>query len=147
MVREHARDWQPRFRREQRGIEVRTEGVVPVHATPGAVGQIVDVLLSNALEHGRGGVAFHVRREGPNGVMQVSDEGDGIEPGAAPQLFERGNDRKGHGIGLPLARQFAQADLGSLDLLTYRPPVFRLLLPGPDDDVPEAPTPTGADEA
>jgi signal transduction histidine kinase len=147
MVREHARDWQPRFRREQRGIEVRAEGVVPVHATPGAVGQIVDVLLSNALEHGRGGVAFHVRREGTSGVVQVSDEGDGIEPAIAPQLFERGDDEEGHGIGLPLARQLAQADLGSLELLTYRPPVFRLLLPGPDGDMPEDPARTGADGA
>lgn len=140
MVREHVRDWQPRFRHAQRGIEVRTEGMVPVHATPGAVGQIVDVLLSNALEHGRGGVAFHVRRERASGVVQVSDEGGGIDPARVPGLFERGNDRKGHGIGLPLARQLARADLGSLDLVTYRPPVFRLRLPAPDEDALEAPT-------
>lgn len=132
LVREHVRDWQPRFRRAQRGIEVRAEGTVPVRATPGAVGQIVDVLLSNALEHGGGDVAFHIRRENATGVMQVSDEGDGIDPALAPRLFERTDHRERHGIGLPLAGQLAQADMGSLELLTRRPPVFRLRLPAPD---------------
>jgi signal transduction histidine kinase len=132
LVREHVRDWQPRFRRAQRGIEVRTEGTVPVHATPGAVGQIVDILLSNALEHGRGGVAFHIRSDAATGVMHVSDEGDGIDPDRAPRLFERSSHGQRHGIGLPLARQLAQADRGALDLLTHRPPVFRLRLPAPD---------------
>jgi signal transduction histidine kinase len=144
LVREHVRDWQPRFRREQRGIEMRAEGAVPVQATPGAVGQIVDILLSNALEHGRGGVAFHIRRDAATGVMQVSDEGDGIDPDVAPRLFERADHRQRHGIGLPLARQLAQADRGSLDLLTHRPPVFRLRLPVPDT---EGPAPTGAAKA
>jgi signal transduction histidine kinase len=132
LVREHVRDWQPRFRRAQRGIEVGAERTVPVRATPGAVGQIVDVLLSNALEHGGGDVAFHLRREDAAGVVQLSDEGDGIDPDAAPRLFERDDHPGGHGIGLPLARQLAEADLGSLELLTHRPPVFRLRLPAPD---------------
>ena len=105
---------------------------MPVQATPGAVGQIVDILLSNALEHGRGGVAFHIRRDAATGVMHVSDEGDGIDPDRAPGLFERSSHGRGHGIGLPLARQLAQADRGALDLLTHRPPVFRLRLPAPD---------------
>jgi signal transduction histidine kinase len=138
LVREHVRDWQPRFRRAQRSIEVRTEGTVPVHATPGAVGQIVDVLLSNALHHGAGRVAFHIRPEPAGGVMQVSDEGDGIAPATTPRLFERSNRRSDHGIGLPLARQLAQADLGSLDLVTPKPPVFRLRLP-PPGEIPDEP--------
>ena len=133
LVREHVRDWQPRFRREQRGIALRAEGAVPVHATPGAVGQIVDVVLSNALVHGGGDVAFHIRRDAASGVMQVSDEGPGIDPDAAARLFERSNQRRNHGIGLPLARQLAEADLGTLELLTHHPPVFRLRLPAPDD--------------
>jgi signal transduction histidine kinase len=133
LVREHVRDWQARFRRAQWGIAVRAEGAVPVHATPGAVGQIVDVVLSNALVHGRGDVAFHIRRDAASGVMQVSDEGAGIDPDAAARIFERNNQRRGHGIGLPLARQLAEADLGTLELLTHRPPVFRLRLPALDD--------------
>jgi signal transduction histidine kinase len=132
LVREHVRDWQPRFRQPQRGIEVRADESVPVHATPGAVGQFVDVLLSNALTHGGGAVAFHLRRDGGAGVMQVSDEGPGISPDAAPHVFERTDHAHGHGIGLPLARQLAQADQGSLELLTHRPPVFRLRLPTPE---------------
>jgi signal transduction histidine kinase len=138
LVREHVRDWQPRFRRAQRGIEVRAEGTVPVRATPGAVGQIVDVLLSNALEHGGGDVAFHIRRENATGVMQVSDEGDGIDPAVAPRLFERTDHREGHGIGLPLARQLSHVDMGSLELLTRRPPVFRLRLTAGDEPEEEA---------
>jgi signal transduction histidine kinase len=132
LVAEHVRDWQPRFRRAQRSIEARAEGPVPVHATPGAAGQIVDILLSNALEHGAGRVALHIRSEPSGGVVQVSDEGKGIDPDAAPHLFDR-PDQAEHGIGLPLARQLARADLGSLDLVTHRPPVFRLRLPAPAD--------------
>ena len=132
LVREHVRDWQPRFRRAQRSIEVRSEGSVSVHATPGAVGQIVDVLLSNALHHGGGRVAFHIRTEPSGGVVQVSDEGVGVDADAARRLFERSDRRDGHGIGLPLARQLARADLGSLELVIPRPPVFRLGLPGPE---------------
>jgi signal transduction histidine kinase len=132
LVREHVRDWQPRFRQVQRGIEVRSDGPVSVHATPGAVGQIVDVLLSNALHHGGGRVAFHIRTEPSSGVVQVSDEGKGVDADAAPRLFERATSKNGHGIGLPLARQLAHADLGSLDLVIPRPPVFRLRLPGPE---------------
>lgn len=132
LVREHVRDWQPRFRKAQRSIEVRSEGSISVHATPGAVGQIVDVLLSNALHHGGGRVAFHIRAEPRGGIMQVSDEGGGVDADAAQRLFERSNRKNGHGIGLPLARQLAQADLGSLELVIPQPPVFRLRLPGPE---------------
>ena len=132
LVREHVRDWQPRFRRAQRSIEVRSEGSVSVYATPGAVGQIVDVLLSNALHHGGGRVAFHIRTEPSGGVVQVSDEGEGVDADAALRLFERSNHENGHGIGLPLARQLAQADLGALELVIPQPPVFRLRLPGPE---------------
>ena len=132
LVREHVRDWQPRFRQAQRSIEVRSEGTVSVHATPGAVGQIVDVLLGNALHHGGGRVAFHIRTEPSGGVVQLSDEGEGVDADAAPRLFERSNRKNGHGIGLPLARQLAQADMGSLDLVIPQPPVFRLRLPAPE---------------
>lgn len=138
LVREHVRDWQPRFRRAQRTIEVRTEGSVSVHATPGAVGQIIDVLLSNALHHGGGRVAFHIRTEPSGGVVQVSDEGEGVTTDAAGRLFERSDRKNGHGIGLPLARQLAQADRGSLDLVIPRPPVFRLSLPGPETPATQA---------
>lgn len=138
LVREHVRDWQPRFRRAQRTIEVRTEGSVSVHATPGAVGQIIDVLLSNALHHGDGRVAFHIRTEPGGGVVQVSDEGEGVTTDAAGRLFERSDRKDGHGIGLPLARQLAQADRGSLDLVIPRPPVFRLSLPGPETPATQA---------
>jgi signal transduction histidine kinase len=132
LVREHVRDWQPRFRKAQRSIEVRSEGSISVHATPGAVGQIVDVLLSNALHHGGGRVAFHIRTEPSGGIVQVSDEGGGVDADVAQRLFERSNQKNGHGIGLPLARQLAQADLGSLELVIPQPPVFRLRLPGPE---------------
>jgi hypothetical protein len=57
---------------------------------------------------------------------------DGIDPDAIPRLFERTNDKSQPGIGLPPARQLAEAHLGSLGLVTHQPPVLRLRGPGPD---------------
>src|SRR3954463_7777185 len=55
--------------------------------------QSVANLLSNAVKYSpqQGRILVSVRREGPEVVISVRDEGIGIEPGEAPALFDRFN--------------------------------------------------------
>jgi signal transduction histidine kinase len=91
------------------------------------VGQILDVLLDNALHHGSGMVRISARSAGTAIGIDVSDEGPGV-PETAGDVFTRGSGA-GHGIGLSLARDFAASLGGRLVLSTRTPPVFTLLLP------------------
>src|SRR4051812_48179410 len=56
VVHEHAARWGPVFSRSRRPFEVAVDKNVLVSASRGTVGQILDVLLDNALRHGSGAV-------------------------------------------------------------------------------------------
>lgn len=123
---EHVEDWRPRFDAHDRSVSVSGEGSVPVLATPGGLGQAVDVLLDNALVHGSGSVTVRVQRLDRHGDLVVTDEGSGVE---ADQLFTRRSGTDGHGLGLTLARTLVESDGGSLELVSPRPAAFRIRLP------------------
>jgi len=96
-----------------------------------AVGQVLDVLVSNALDHGQGMVRIIVRPAGDGIAIDVTDEGGGITSTEA-QIFERRSGRSPtRGIGLALARSLAEAEGGKLQLRSAEPPCFTLLLPPP----------------
>jgi signal transduction histidine kinase len=130
VVHDHAGRWRPLFGRAHRAFEVVADKNVLVSASRGTVGQILDVLLDNALRHGRGAVAVHVTASGRSAIVTVSDEGPGIPDELGDQVFERGDSRAGGtGIGLHLARTLAQADNGSLRALNGGTTRFELRLP------------------
>ncbi|MFE9067047.1 sensor histidine kinase [Streptomyces violaceusniger] len=91
--------------------------------------QILDVLLDNALRHGRGTVEVTVREMGVAVAVDVSDEGSLTLDRRS--VFERGatTSRAGSGIGLTLAREMAEAAGGRLTLARTAPTTFTLLLP------------------
>jgi signal transduction histidine kinase len=63
----------------------------PVAATPGGLGRVLRLLLSNALAvtpAARGPVALRTRREGEGVRLCVEDGGPPVSPEALPQLFE-----------------------------------------------------------
>jgi signal transduction histidine kinase len=95
------------------------------------VGQILDILLDNALKHGQGRVHITARPVGSATAIAVSDEGPGIGEHLG-DVFRRGTGTD-HGIGLSLARDFAISLGGRLILSTRTPPVFTLLLPETDN--------------
>jgi len=97
-------------------------------ASAGAVRQVVDVLVDNAVVHGAGTVGLVVRDAGATVAIDVSDEGDG-PPDPDAVFRSRQDGGSGHGIGLALARALAEAEGGRLVLSRARPPVFSLLLP------------------
>lgn len=100
-----------------------------------AAKQILDVLVDNALRHGRGAVSVTVRDAEGALAIDVSDEGAAIT-GDARELFRRRSaDAGGTGIGLALARRLAEAEGGRLVLSSPNPPRFTLLAP-PGDEAP-----------
>lgn len=125
VVDHHVSDWQRRFADRRRDIVVTTGTTQPVIATPGLVGQVLNVLFENSLRHGRGTVAVLVQ----GSSVTVEDAGPGVPDERAATLFDRARDHRAtHGRGLPLARRLAESDGGRLELLHQRPAVFRLTL-------------------
>ncbi len=114
-----------------RPLRITTEAEAPrVFASPAVIGQIVDVLVDNALRHGAGAVTVAARDAGGALAIDVGDEG-ALATTETTDIFERGiSGNNGHGIGLALARELAQSQGGRL-LLTRTSPatVFTLLIP------------------
>ena len=91
--------------------------------------QILNVLIDNALRHGRGDVTLTARETSETLAVDVADEGSIAMDSAA--LFDRGTSGgEGHGIGLALARSMAEASGGRLLLASRAPTTFTLFLPG-----------------
>ncbi|MDT0118447.1 ATP-binding protein [Microbacterium sp. PRF11] len=86
--------------------------------------QVVANLLANARTHTPAGseVNVSVAHEGDEAVLRVHDDGPGIDPSVASQLFERfaradrSRDRKtgGTGLGLSIARAIVDAHRGTI---------------------------------
>ena len=122
----HVREWTPVFQQHRRRLAVIvTAPSPPVVATKGLVGQVLDVLIDNALQHGAGAVTLMV--DGP--TVTVIDQGRGIGPEKLAKLFDGPVDPAArHGRGLPLARRLAQVDGGKLEVVRAKPLSLRLTL-------------------
>jgi signal transduction histidine kinase len=129
LASDHASDFVPQLQNDHRTLSVAPGPPVLVDASLGAVGQIVDVLLSNSLQHGGGPVAIRVREFEGWAQLTVSDAGPGIQPDAVDGLFIPKTAGETHGLGLPLAVTLANSEGGHIDLVSTRPATFRLRLP------------------
>lgn len=129
LVREHVGDIEPMLARAGRRAVVDAPETVTVIATIGAVGQVVDILLSNALRHGDGVVTATVTADERHAHIDISDEGPGITDREGASVFNERADRAGHGIGLALAHTLVTTEGGTIALLHEAPPVFRVELP------------------
>lgn len=129
LTRLHVEDWLARYERAGRQLRVVAGNAVGTVATVGPVGQVIDVLLSNALRHGAGTVTITVDAVDHRAHLTVTDEGPGVPEPLVPGLFQPPPEPSAHGVGLPLARQLAAADGGALDLVDPDHATFRLSLP------------------
>lgn len=129
VVAEHVHRWRRVYRDAGRPLTLTPDlGGRRARSSAAAAGQILDVLLENALRHGDGAVTVSTFVAGGRAVVAVEDEGAGIPP-AAGDIFERGTSRSdGSGIGLHLARTLASAHTGQLVLAQAAPPRFELRL-------------------
>jgi signal transduction histidine kinase len=125
-LKELVQRWRGPLESQGRRIEAVDDPALPeVRASAAAIRHVLDVLVENALTHGRGTVT--VASQGlPHGVViTVSDQGRGIADSTV--LFRRRAPGAG-GIGLALGRTLAAAEGGQLRLRSARPAVFELTL-------------------
>jgi signal transduction histidine kinase len=133
LCRKNVSHWQEAVARDGRRLIV---GGDAIHARVDvdAIGHVLDVLVDNALHHGKGDihvdvhvdVRADVRGNGAAVAIDVSDEGPA--PSDRDPFADTGSDST-HGIGLRLARTLAESWHGRLELLTTENTTFRLTVP------------------
>lgn len=115
--------------RQGRRIVTQPQHHVQARVAPRAVSQVVDILLDNALEHGRGTVTAEVCERDTHVAVRICDEGE-ILGEAAADIFGRGIDAGPRdGVGLRVGRELAEAMGGHLVLDRLPPTTFTLMLP------------------
>jgi signal transduction histidine kinase len=112
-------------------LVVHDAAAIAVRASTASIAEVLDVLVDNALRHGAGTITVRARPATGGLVVEVSDQGAGLD-GSVP-IFHRAAGDGGHGIGLALARRMAEAEGGRLLLAVARPPCFHVVLPALDD--------------
>ncbi|GII97283.1 sensor histidine kinase [Sinosporangium siamense] len=107
--------------------------------------QVIANLVGNAITHTAGGTPIHVKvaheplGAGGTAVVQVHDEGVGIDPGHLPYVFDRfyradpsrSRAHGGTGLGLAIAAALVEAHGGRIEVASVagRGTTFRVLLP------------------
>lgn len=116
---EVAEDLRPGFELEGRELDLRLAPEA-AHAPLPSLRAAILTLMENALGHGRGRVTLETWRSRRKLCIQVSDEGEGLEPHQLKALgkpFQRlreqgkeGFQREGQGLGLSLLIQVAEQE-------------------------------------
>ena len=141
-------EWEDQFEAAGRPLVFLDEAERPILADAGKLGQVLATLIENSLRYGGGTtrVWAHAGTSKRGVVIEVSDEGEGIDEALAPDIFEKGVSGHGStGIGLALAHDLAQAMGGRLELKSNIPPVFTISVAAipasldPDRVMPEGP--------
>ncbi|MGW7298343.1 sensor histidine kinase [Streptomyces sp. NPDC054829] len=157
---ERHRTWQPLFEREGVDLVLFAGSVGPVLAVPGAVEQILDNLLSNALraspvestvtiELRLSRNARALRDSRPHWVdLHVTDEGPGMNPEQRKRAFDRfwrapGAPKGGTGLGLSLVQRLAMASGGSATLHAATTGGLDAVVRLPSAQPPAVPRPRG----
>ena len=141
-------EWEDQFALAGRTLVFLDEAERPILADAGKLGQVLATLIENSLRYGDGTtrVWAHAGSSKRGVVIEVSDEGPGIDEALAPDIFEKGVSGHGStGIGLALAHDLAQAMGGRLELKSNIPPIFTVSVAAiptsldPDRVMPEGP--------
>ncbi|MFT0761462.1 ATP-binding protein [Scrofimicrobium sp. R131] len=124
-------EWEDQFAAAGRELVFLDEAERPILAEAGKISQVLATLIENSLRYGAGKTVVRARKAASSrGVLiEVSDEGEGIEDDMVDEIFDMGVSGHGSsGIGLALAKDLSQAMGGRLELTQTHPPVFTLSL-------------------
>jgi len=106
---------------ERDGVTLAVElpdGDIEVLADRDRIVQVLLGFVDNALKHSPSGSVVHLRarREGDGALLEVADEGSGIEPDQMPRVFDRffradvsRAGTRGAGLGLAIAKEIVEA--------------------------------------
>jgi signal transduction histidine kinase len=158
IVRRATDVWRPAARIAGLTLDVQAEDRIVVRADRHALDRVLANILSNAVKFTPAGGTVTVRMfaEGDHAVLEVEDNGPGIDEELRPRLFrrfERGKGAKnkyvgGSGLGLSLVRELVEAHGGSVsvrdaDTSGKRPrgAIFRVELPRASARTSTAPPP------
>ena len=134
--------WSPAVKAERRRLTVRmTDAPLRSLVPSGPVSQILDVLIENALRHGRGPIALSAIDRGTHIEVAVADRGPRPSDQGIFARATRGDASAGEGIGLAVAQELATALGGHLLLAEGETTTFTLLLAKPADVTTEAAQP------
>jgi len=120
-------------------LSARSVEGVRITGTETALRRAVNALLDNGIRHARSSVDVTVRATGRQAIIEIADDGPGIDPTAMPALFARfatgppqqHNGRRRYGLGLALASDIAARHRGTVTAHNADTggAVLRLLLP------------------
>jgi signal transduction histidine kinase len=117
-----ARRWSRSAQRAWR-VDARVDGVIPGDRQ--RLDAALDAVIENAVEAtaDHDSIALTVRAVYSDAALEVHDTGRGIPVDALPRIFDRfasvgrdGADRRGTGLGLPIARAIAEAHGGAISV-------------------------------
>ncbi|NGO43354.1 HAMP domain-containing sensor histidine kinase [Streptomyces ureilyticus] len=118
--------WRPAA--DERGVSIAlrgsADGRLLVLASPGHLDQVLDNVLSNALEVSPDGatITVHAESKGDQVVLKVMDQGPGMSEAEKSRAFDRFwrgqglTGRSGSGLGLAVVRQLVTDDGGTVAL-------------------------------
>ena len=124
-------EWEEAFEKADRVLRFTDEADMPILADEAKIAQVLATLIENSLRYGSGTTWVHARNSvNSRGVIiEVSDEGEGVDAELAPYIFENGVSGHGSsGIGLALAKDLIETMGGRIELSQAVPPVFTLSL-------------------
>jgi signal transduction histidine kinase len=110
--------WTPLADEREVRLERRAVAPCPVLALDGALEQVLDNLIANALEVSEPGTTITVaaRPLGPEVQVTVTDEGPGMSDADMARAFDRFVTTSGTGLGLAIVQRLATASGGRAEL-------------------------------
>ncbi|NUP44514.1 MAG: HAMP domain-containing histidine kinase [Streptomyces sp.] len=112
--------WEPLAAEQYVALDISGPPAGQVWAIPGALEQIIDNLLANALRVSPPGTTIALHR-GPGGELHIIDQGPGMSAGDRERAFDRfwrssDSHHDGTGLGLPIVRHLVDASGGTITL-------------------------------